>query len=150
MACQTLEKIENDLKEAMKNRDKDRTSTLRMVKAGLHNRKIEKRAELTEEEAVAVLVSMVKQRRESIEQFEAGGRTDLADRERGELAIIQTYLPEQLGEEEVKKLVEEAVMISGASGPKEMGKVMAVLMPKVKGRADGKLVNELVRKALGA
>lgn len=143
-----IERIEEDLKGAMKAQDKDKTGALRMVKAALHNKKIDKRAELTEEESVAVLVSMVKQRKDSIEQFEAGGRQDLADKEKSEIAIIQLYLPQQLGEEEVAALVKEAVEASGAKSQKEMGKVMALLMPKVKGRADGKLVNNLVRSML--
>lgn len=143
-----VERIEEELKTAMKAQDKEKTGTLRMVKAALHNRKIEKRADLTDEEAVSVLVSMVKQRKDSIEQFEAGGRNDLADKEKAEIAVIQLYLPEQLDEEAVAALVKEAVEASGAKSQKEMGKVMALLMPKVKGKADGKLVNNLVRSML--
>lgn len=144
----TIQRIEEDLKSAMKAQDKEKTGALRMVKAALHNRKIEKRSDLTEEEAVSVLVSMVKQRKDSIEQFEAGGRNDLAEKEKAEIAVIQLYLPEQLDEETVAKLVREAIEVSGAKSQKEMGKVMAVLMPKVKGKADGKLVNNLVRSML--
>lgn len=144
----TVERIEEDLKNAMKAQEREKTGALRMVKAALHNRKIEKRSELTEEEAVSVLVSMVKQRRDSIEQFTAGGRLDLAEKEKSEIGIIELYLPEQLDEEAVAALVREAVTVSGAKSVKEMGKVMAVLMPKVKGKADGKLVNNLVRSML--
>lgn len=144
----TVERIEEDLKNAMKAQEREKTGALRMVKAALHNRKIEKRSELTEEEAVSVLVSMVKQRKDSIEQFTAGGRLDLAEKEKSEIGIIELYLPEQLDEEAVAALVREAIEVSGAKSQKEMGKVMAVLMPKVKGKADGKLVNSLVRSML--
>jgi uncharacterized protein YqeY len=141
-------RIESDLKTAMKAQDKGRMGALRMVIAALKNKKIEKRADLTDEDALGVLSTLVKQRKESIEMFKAGNREDLVEKETQELAIIQAYMPSQMGEDEVRQLVREAVQSSGAAGPKDMGKVMGVLMPKVKGRADGKLVNELVRKFL--
>jgi len=146
---ETLLRIDGDMKLAMKAQEKERTGTLRMVKAALQNRRIEKRADLSEEEVLGVLVSMIKQRNDSVEQFEKGGRSDLADREKNEITVISAYLPAQMGEDEVKAAVAEAVAASGAQGPKDMGKVMALLMPRVKGRADGKLVNQLVRSMLG-
>ena len=145
---QMIERIDNDFKTAMKARDKARTGALRLIRAAIQNRSIEKREELTEEEVIAVLVSMSKQRKDSIEQFKAGNREDLAEIEQGELEVISGYLPEQLGEDEVRRAVSEAIEASGATGPKDMGKVMGVLMPKLKGKADGKLVNQLVRELL--
>lgn len=146
---ETANRIEADLKTAMKAQERERTGTLRMVKAALTNRRIEKREELNEEEVVGVLVSMLKQRKDSIDQFTAGNRPDLADKERVEVEIISAYLPAQMDEAAVRAAVAEAVAVSGAAGPREMGKVMAVLMPKVKGRADGKLVNSIVKEMLG-
>lgn len=143
-----VKRIDDDFKTAMKERDKERTAAIRLIRAALQSRAKEKREELTDEEAVAVLVSQAKQRKDSIEQFTAGGRQDLVDKEVAELNVINGYLPEQMGEEEVRKLVAETISATGASGPKEMGKVMGALMPKVKGKADGKLVNQLVRELL--
>ena len=145
-----LERIDNELKAAMKSSDKIKVSTLRMVKASLKNREIEKRAELSDEEVIEVLTTLAKQRRESISEFERGGRADLAEREREELAVIQSYLPEQLSEEELNRIVQETIEETGASSLKDVGKVMKSLMPKVKGRADGRQVNQKVRKLLGA
>ncbi len=142
------ERIENDIKEAMKAREKERVGALRLVKAALQNRAIEKREELGDEDVIAVLSTLAKQRKDSIEQYTAGGRDDLAAIEKAELAIIEKYLPEQMGADEVKREVVAAIEASGAEGPKDMGKVMGVLMPKLKGKADGKLVNQLVRQLL--
>ena len=142
------ERIESDIKEAMKARDKGRLGALRMVKAALQNRAIEKREEVDDEDVIAVLSTLAKQRKDSIEQYTEGGRDDLADIEKAELAIIGTYLPEQMGADEVKKEVIAAIEVSGAQGPKDMGKVMGVLMSRLKGKADGKLVNQLVRELL--
>jgi uncharacterized protein YqeY len=146
---QLSERIDNDFKEAMKARDKKRTGAIRLIRADLQRRAKEKREELTDEEVVGALVSQAKQRKDSIEQFTEGGRQDLADIEIAELAVINGYLPEQMGEDEVRKIVSETIAATGATGPKEMGKVMGALMPKVKGKADGKLVNQLVRELLG-
>lgn len=143
-------RVEQAFVTSMKARDAVRTSALRMVKAALKNRQIEKRGELDDTEALQVIRTLAKQRRESIEQFRAGGRTDLADKEEAELGILQEFLPEELGEEAVREAVVEAVAEAGAVGPKDMGKVMAVLMPRLKGRADGKLVNAVVREVLSA
>jgi uncharacterized protein YqeY len=143
------ERLKAELTEAMKARDALKVSTLRLVVSTIKNREIDARKDLDDEGVLAVLSTAVKQRRESIEQFEKAGRTDLSDKEKAELVIIQTYMPQQMGKDEVIALVKEAVAETGASGPADMGKVMKALMPKVKGKADGRLVNDLVKEALG-
>jgi uncharacterized protein YqeY len=143
-------RIERDTVEAMKARDAARTSALRMVKAALKNREIDKRAPLEDADALQVLATLAKQRRESIEQFKAGGRDDLVAKETADLLVLQEYLPEEMGEEELRQAVRTAIAEADAKGPKDMGKVMSVLMPRVKGRADGKAVNALVRELLSA
>jgi hypothetical protein len=145
-----VERLERAVVEAMKARDALRTSALRMVRAALKNRAIDKRAPLDDGDALQVLGTLAKQRRESIEQFTAGGRQDLAEKEEAELRILQEFLPEEMGEDEVRRAVEAAVSETGAAGPRDMGKVMAALMGRLKGRADGKLVNQLVRERLAA
>jgi uncharacterized protein YqeY len=142
------EKIDINLKEAMKLSDKIRVSILRIIKASLKNLEIEKRTELTDEDIIGVLSSLAKKGRESISEFEKAGRKDLVDRERQELLIIQTYLPEQLSSEELTSLISETIEQTGASAVKDMGVIMKQLMPKVKGRADGRVVNEKVRELL--
>jgi len=143
------DKLKSDLIAAMKAKDALRLSTLRLVINTIKNKEIDSRTELDEDAVLGVLTSAVKQRRESIEQFEKAGRTDLSDKEKAELAIIQEYMPQQMGKDEVLAAVKEAVSETGAAGAKDMGKVMKALMPKVKGKADGKLVNELVKEVLG-
>ncbi|NOY39164.1 MAG: GatB/YqeY domain-containing protein [Nitrospirae bacterium] len=143
-----LERIDSDLKVAMKSSEKIRVSTLRMVKASLKNLEIEKGA-LSDEDVIGVLSTLAKQRRESISEFEKGGRQDLADQERAELAVILNYLPEQLSEEELTGIIQETIRETGASSPKDMGRLMKSLMPRVKGRADGKLVSQKVKELLG-
>lgn len=143
-----MDQIVSDLKEAMKSKDEARLLVLRSLKASAMNSKIEKGAELTDEEFAAVIQKAVKQRRDSIEQFASGGRDDLAANERAEIEILQKYLPEQLSPEELKKIVQETVAQVGATSKKDMGKVMGALMPKVKGRADGKAVQQIVQLLL--
>ena len=143
------ERLKEELKVAMKARDELKVSTIRLVNSVIKNKEIDTRKELDDEAVLAVLSTSAKQRRESIEQYEKAGRTDLADKEKAELAILQTFMPEQLGSEEIEKLVREAAAETGAAGPKDMGKLMKALMPKVKGKADGKLVNEIVKGVLG-
>lgn len=140
--------IAGDFKEALKSGDKTKVSVLRMVKASIKNREIEKGASLADEDIQAILRSFVKRARESIEQFSKAGRTDLAQKEKDELEIIQNYLPRQLGEEEVKTIIRDAIAEAGATGPKDMGKVMKAVMAKCKGQADGKLVNVMVKEML--
>ena len=145
-----LEQFDADLKEALKSRDHLRVSVIRMIKASLKNKEIEKRASLSDEEIVSVLTSLAKQRRESIEQFLAAGRADLADKETKELEIVRTYLPAQIPPEELDGLIREALQESGASTINDIGKVMKVLMPKIRGKADGQVVNQRVRELLSS
>jgi len=143
-----IERLSEDLKKALKSGDKDTTSVIRMVKAAIKNKAIEKRGDLTDDEINIILTSLAKQRRESIEQFAKGGRQDLVDKESKELLIIQSYLPPQLTEEELNKIIEDAIKEAGTRSEKDMGRIMKIIMPQIKGRADGKLVNELVKKIL--
>ncbi|MDI6890983.1 MAG: GatB/YqeY domain-containing protein [Thermodesulfovibrionales bacterium] len=143
-----LQRLDVDLKVAMKKSDSLRTSVLRMVKAAIKNKQIEKRGELFEEDIISVVSMLSKQRRESIELFSKGGREDLAEKERQELEILQSYLPRQLTPEELDRLIIEAIKESSAEGIKDMGKVMRILMPRVKGAADGRIVNQRVRELL--
>lgn len=145
-----LKRIEEDLSASLKARDNIRVSTLRMVKSALKNAEIEKRQKgsLTEEDIIGVLSSLVKQRRESVEQYTKAGRFDLAEREQQEIGIIQEYLPKQLSKEELDSLIRQAIQDAGISSVKEIGRLMKVLMPKIKGRADGKFVNERAREII--
>jgi len=143
-----LERFNEDLKEAMKASKALKVSVLRMVKAAAKNRQIEKGRDLTDEEIVDVLSSMVKQRRDSVEQYAKAGRMDLATKEEEEITILQAYMPAQLGADELDRIIREAIAESSAAGPQDMGKVMRVLMPKVKGLADGKYVNQRVKELL--
>ncbi|MDO8494848.1 MAG: GatB/YqeY domain-containing protein [Deltaproteobacteria bacterium] len=144
-----FERIEEDFKNALRAKAADRLSALRMIKAALQNKKIENRGRLDEKEILATLSTLAKQRKESIEQYKNAKRDDLAKKEADELTLIEAYLPQQLSEAEVEKLVDEALQETGAKGPQELGNVMKALMPKLGGKADGKLVNALVRKKLG-
>ncbi|OGC54189.1 glutamyl-tRNA amidotransferase [candidate division WWE3 bacterium RIFCSPHIGHO2_01_FULL_48_15] len=148
----TLSKIKEDLITALKSGETFKAETLRYVIAAIHNAEIAKGkdAQLSEEELIQVLQKQVKQRQESIEAYQKGGRSDLAEKEQKESDLIKTYLPAQMSEEEIRTLAQEAVKGSGASGPADMGKVMAVLMPKVKGKADGATVSRIVRESLVA
>jgi uncharacterized protein len=143
------EQIDADTKGALKSGAKDKVSTLRMLNAALKNKQIDKRRPLTEEEVIETVRSLIKQRRDSIEQFAKGGRQDLVDKETAEVAVLETYLPQQLAREELEAMVRDAISQTGAQGAKDMGKVMKALIPMVGGRADGKLVSELVKNALG-
>jgi uncharacterized protein YqeY len=140
--------LDDDLKRAMKSSDRLKTSVLRMVKAAIKNRQVEKQRELSEEEIISVILTLSKQRRESIELFSKGGREDLAEKEKQEISILQAYLPGQLTREELDRLIIESIQESSAEGIKDIGKVMRLLMPKVKGTADGKTVNQRVNELL--
>jgi uncharacterized protein YqeY len=134
---------------AMKAHDAPRLSTLRMLKAALVNRSVERGHDLDEIESQQVVASLVKQRRESIEQFLAGGRTDLADKERAEITLLETYLPPALDAAEVEEAIDAAIAETGATSPKDLGRVMKVVMARLAGRgADGKSVNARVRERL--
>src|SRR6478735_529621 len=139
-------KIVSDLTAAMKAKDADRLSTLRMVKANLMNRQIEKGSELTDEEVQKALQSLVKQRRDSIEQYENAGRTELAAKEQAELNVIEAYLPQAASQEEIDAAVDAAISETGASSMKDMGSVMKAAQAKLAGRsADGKALSEAVK-----
>lgn len=146
------DRILADMKEAMKARQKDRLRVLRSLKSKLMEREIEERkggdATLTDEQALDVLVKAGKQRRESIEQFEKAGRDELVQQEQSELEIIESYLPETLSEEDVRDRVKEVISETGASSMEEMGQVMGVLVPELKGRAEGSLISKLVKEEL--
>lgn len=144
------EQLSADMKEAMKAREagKLRLAVIRMVWSTIRNLEIDKKRELTEEEIAGVLAKEVKMRKDSIEEFKKGDRTDLVEQAEMEVAILLPYLPQQMSEEEVRQVVADTIAEIGATSPKEMGKVMSALMPKVKGRADGKLVNTIVRELL--
>ena len=144
------EQLNADKKEAMKAREagKLRLSVIRMVWANISNLEIEKKRELTEEEIADVIAKEVKMRKDSIEEFKKGNRADLVEQAEQEVAVLMPYLPQQMSEEEVRQVVADTIAEVGAASVKEMGKVMSALMPKVKGRADGKLVNTIVRELL--
>jgi uncharacterized protein YqeY len=125
-----------------------RRDTLRMAESALYNAEKRDRRELTDDEVAALIVREVKTRRESVEAFGTGGREDLAAKEESEIAILGAYLPEQLSEDEIAALVDEAVATTGAAGPRDMGKVMGWLSPKTRGRADGRVVSQMVGQAL--
>ncbi|HDD53122.1 MAG TPA: GatB/YqeY domain-containing protein [Thermosulfidibacter takaii] len=142
------DRVLQDMKEAMKARDQLRLSTLRLLVSEIKNREIDAKGELKDEDILALIQKAVKQRQDSIAQYEKGGRQDLAEKEKAEMEILKAYLPEELSKEAILKIIDQAIAATGASSPKEMGRVMREVMPRVKGRADGKLVNELVRKRL--
>jgi len=142
------DQIDVDIKSAMKSGAKDKVSALRMLSAALKNKQIEKRAPLVDGEIVDTVRSLIKQRRDSIEQFAKGGRQDLVDKEAAEVAVLEVYLPQQMAREEIEKIVRDVIAQTGAQGAKDMGKVMKALVPLLAGRADNKLVSELVKSSL--
>jgi hypothetical protein len=145
------QQIISDLTSSMKAQDAQRTSSLRMVKAALMNREIEKGGELDDDEMMKLLRSMVKQRRDSVEQYEKGGRQDLVDKELAEIQVIEAYLPQAASREEIEHAVDAALKDTGASSMKDMGKVMKAVQEKLVGRnADGRSVSEIVKSKLGA
>ncbi len=159
------EKIIQDYKEAFKAKEEKKVAVLRMLNAAMKNRELEKRtklsksvtdvaelekqSQLSDEEVLAVLGAEAKRRKDSIEQYQQGGRPELAAQEEAELKILSAYLPEQLGEAELRQIVAESIKESGAAGAADLGKVMKVLMPRVKGKADGGLVSKIVKEELG-
>ncbi|MCD6267131.1 MAG: GatB/YqeY domain-containing protein [Thermotogaceae bacterium] len=142
------ERIMDDLKKAMKERNEVKVRTLRMVIASIKNWEVENTKEIDDDGMITVLTKEAKRRKEAIEEYRKAGREDLMRAEEEELKIIESYLPERMSEEEIKELVLKTIEEVKATSPKDLGKVMKVIMPKVKGRADGKLVNEMVRKIL--
>lgn len=143
-----LDRLNQDMKEAMKSKDRLRLNVIRMIKASLQNEAIKLGKELSEDEELTVLNREVKQRKDSLQEFEKAGRADLAEQVKQELEYVQHYLPEQLSEEELLQIVRETIAEVGATSKADIGKVMAKIMPKVKGRADGSLVNKIVRTEL--
>jgi uncharacterized protein len=145
-----VDAVNSDIKGAMKAKDQPRLSALRMLKTALMNREIERGHSLDETESRQVVSSLVKQRRDSIEQFLKGGRQDLADKETAEIAILESYLPPAIGQAELEHIVDEAIASTGAASAKDMGRVMKSVMAALAGQTiDGKTVNELVRRKLG-
>jgi len=142
------ERLDSDLKSAMRDKDVLRRGLIRYLRSEIHNQEIAKRADLDEEGVLAVLSRQAQQRRDSIEAFKEADRTDLVDKERAEFDIILEYLPQQLSAEEITALVQQAVKDSGATGPSDMGKVMGRLMPQVRGKAEGRQVSSIVTETL--
>lgn len=144
------QRLMDEMKEGMRTGDSNRVSVVRLLRSTIKNKEIEKGKgqKLTEEEVLQVISSAVKQRRESIELFEKGGRQDLAEKEKKELAILQSYLPQPISEEELRAKVKEAIAQSGANDVKQMGKVMKILMPQLVGRAEGDSISRMVRACL--
>mgnify|MGYP001134308590 CR=1 FL=1 len=142
------QRLDDDLKVAIKSSDNLKTSVVRMVKAAIKNKQIEKKRELSDEEIISIISMLSKQSRESIELFSKGGREDLVEKEKKEISILQSYLPSQLTPEELDRLIFDAIKEASAEGAKDIGKVMRILMPRLKGSADGKVVNQRVTELL--
>jgi uncharacterized protein YqeY len=142
------EQLDQDLKSAMREKAQLKLDTVRMLKSAIKYREIELMKPLDDAGIQGVIASEIKRRRDSVEQYRAGNRPELAQKEEAEIAILQAYLPQQLGEAELRAKVEEAVKKTGAQGPKDMGAVMKALLPEVQGRAEGKVVSELVKARL--
>jgi len=143
-------RIQDDVKNAMRAHQRERLAVLRLVTAAIKQKEVDERIELDDAQVLAVLDKMVKQRRDSLEQYRAAGRDDLADQEAFELDLIQTYMPEPLGEEQLGELIREAIAETGAGSIKDMGAVMNALRPRVQGRADMKAVSQAVKTQLMA
>ena len=142
------EQITEDMKAAMRAKDSGRLATIRLLTAAIKQKEVDERIDVSDEQVLAIIEKMIKQRKDSISQFEAGGRQDLADIEKAELAILSTYMPAALSDAEVQAEVAAAVTAVGAAGPQDMGKVMGLLKPKLAGRADMTAVSGMVKAAL--
>ena len=142
------EKISEDMKAAMRAKESEKLATIRLINAAIKQKEVDERIELSDEQVLAVIAKMIKQRKDSITQFEAGGRQDLADIEKAEMVVLSAYMPAQMSEAEVQAEVAAAVAQVGAAGPQDMGKVMGVLKPKLAGRADMTAVSAQVKAAL--
>jgi uncharacterized protein YqeY len=141
-------RIQEDVKEAMKAKNKDRLGTLRLITAEIKQREVDERSELDNSQILAILDKMIKQRRDAIVQYEKAGRQELADQEKREIAVIETYLPESLSEHEITAMIEDAIKKSGASSMREMGKIIGMLKPKLQGRADMGKVSAQIKQRL--
>lgn len=142
------QRLTDDMKTAMKAGEKERLATIRLINAAIKQKEVDERVEMDDARVLAVLEKMVKQRKDSIEQYDKAGRDDLAAVERAEMAIIDTYLPAKLGEAEIRAAIEAAVTETGAAGPADMGKVMGVLKPRLAGQADMGEVSKLIKQRL--
>jgi uncharacterized protein len=142
------ERLTSDLKEAMKNREQIRKDVVTMIRSDIKQAEVDKRMALGDEEIVDIISRQMKQRKDAIEEFQKGAREDLVEQTRQEIDILLTYLPEQMSEEEIVQVVNEAIEELGANSLKDMGKVMASVISKTKGRADGKIVNQIVKQRL--
>jgi len=142
------EKLLEEMKLAMKSNDKLRLSTIRMIRSALKNKEIELRKKLEEEDVVKVIQAMTRKGEESIEQFQTGGRMDLVEKEKKEIEILKSFLPQPLSQEEIFKIIDQSIQETQASSQKDIGKVMKSVMPKIGGKADGKLINQLVKERL--
>jgi uncharacterized protein YqeY len=143
------ERITDDMKSAMRSGEKERLGTIRMLQAGIKQREVDERIQLNDSQVLNVLEKMIKQRREAITQFEAGGRSDLVAKENSELALLLQYLPQQLSDRELDALISEAIAATGATSVKDMGKVMGVVKTKAQGRADMSAVSARIKTKLG-
>ncbi len=144
-----LDRIKDDMKQAMRDRAKERLSTIRLILAAVKQQEVDRRVILEEAEVLAILDKMVKQRRDSIEQFDKAGRDDLSSKEKFEIEVIQNYLPQPLSEQEISELIAEAITETGAESMRDMGKVMGILKPKMQGRADMGKVSGVIKSQLG-
>lgn len=142
------EKIINDIKEAMKSQDKEKLSVLRMVKGAIQLEEINKKQELDDNDVIGVIAKQIKTRKESIVEFEKGNRNDLIEKTQSEIKILEAYMPEQLSDEEINKVIDEAIEQVNPQAPSDMGKVMGIVTPKLKGRADMSLVSKLVKEKI--
>ncbi len=142
------DKLQGDMKEALKSGDSQKRTLLGMVLSAVKNKEIEKRNELTDEDVIGVISSEIKKRKDAVEQFEKGGRPELAEGERKEAEILMTYMPEQMSEEEIRSEIKKVIAETGTKDIKEMGKLIGAVMAKVKGKADGQVVSRLVKEGL--
>jgi len=142
------DRLVEEMKGAMKSNDKLRLSTIRMIRSASKNREIELRKKLADEEIIKVIQGMVRKGEESIEQFEAGGRNDLVEKEKQEMEILKSFLPQAMTREEILQVIDQSIQETQASSLKDLGRVMKSVMPKIEGKADGKLVNQLVKERL--
>jgi len=149
MASALKTQITDDMKTAMRNQDKDRLGVIRLITSALKQKEVDERIELTDEHVLAILNKMIKQRRDSITQYEAGNRADLAQKEAAEIDVIQSYLPAQMSPAEVEQAVAAAIQETGAASAKDMGKVMGILKSKLSGKADMTVVSAKVKEKLG-
>jgi hypothetical protein len=142
------ERLVEEMKQALKSNDKLRLSTIRMIRSALKNKEIELRKKLEDEEVVKVIQVMVRKGEESVEQFQIGGRMDLVEKEKKEIEILKSFLPQPFSQEEILKIIDQSIQETQASSLKDIGKVMKSVMPKIGGKADGKLINQLVKERL--